>query len=88
MAWASTLTKRDFDGGQRIYMGTWSDGAGAGGGDIDTHLKIVDVCIVWHKGSAVETDVVVVNETFPLHSNLVTIVCNANDTGYWYAIGK
>ena len=87
MAWASTVTERELDGNRRIHYGTFSDGAGAAGGDIDTGLKWVEICFVWHKGAAVETDVVVVNETFPLKTGLVTIVCNANDTGYWIAIG-
>ena len=87
MAWSSTVTEKDYDGGRRIHYGTWSDGAGAGTGEIDTQLKIVEVCFVWHKGAGVELNVVAVNEVFPLKSKDVTIFCNVNDSGYWYAIG-
>lgn len=86
MAFSSTILKKYIFGNRRYHTGTWNS-AGATGGDIDTGLKRIEIGDAWHKGTAVEADTAVVNETFPLASGSMTIVATSGDTGYWEAIG-
>jgi len=86
MVFSSSILKKYVFGNRRIHVGSWNS-ALVTGGDIGTGLKRVEILIPFFKGSAVEADNVVVNETFPLASGSVTIVCSSGDTGYWFAIG-
>ena len=71
----------------KIVYGTWN-AASVTGGEISTGLNRVDVCILGHTGSSTEAAVAVVNETLPLASGDVTIVCTSSDTGTFMAIGQ
>lgn len=70
-----------------IVSGTW-DGTGVTGGDIKTGLKTTLTCVLGHTGAAVEAAVAVCNETFPLASGDVTIVCTSGDAGTFIAVGR
>jgi hypothetical protein len=85
--WQNALIKKYIFGNRRVNVGSWN-AAGVTGGDIDTKLKRVEMCLLVHQGSAVEAAVAVVNETFPLAGGDVTIVATSGDTGYWMAVGK
>jgi len=87
MAWTSTIIKKNIFGTKRVVYGSWSSTAPSTGGDIATGLKRVESCAIWHKGALVSAAVAVVNATFPVAGGGVTIVCTADDTGYWIAVG-
>lgn len=87
MAWSSAIEGRTVAGNKRIHYGTW-DATGATGGDIDTGLKICEMCVITPTGSAVEADAAVINETsWPMEGNGPTVVCTSGDAGVWIAIG-
>ena len=88
MAFSFTVeNEQSLEGNMRIVYGTW-DGTGVTGGEIVTGLSRVDMCVLGHTGSAVEAAVAVCNETFPLASGSVIIVCTSGDTGTYIAIGQ
>jgi len=88
MAFSYTIENEQIlEGNMKIVYGTWN-AASVTGGDISTGLSRVDVCILGHTGSATEAAVAVVNETLPLASGDVTIVCTSSDTGTFMAIGQ
>ena len=88
MAFSFTIENEQIlEGNMRRVYGTWN-AASVTGGDIQTGLSRVDVCILGHTGSATEAAVAVVNETLPLASGDVTIVCSSSDTGTFMAIGQ
>ena len=88
MAFSFTIENEQIlEGNMKIVYGTWNS-AGVTGGEIVTGLGRVDVCLLGHTGSATEAAVAVVNETLPLASGDVTIVCTSSDTGTFMAIGQ
>ena len=87
MAFASTITATFVAGSKRIAFGTFTNTSGSSGGDITTGLSVVEHFDLLHIGSAVVTNVPVVNETFPI-TTAVTIVTDADADGYWMAIGR
>jgi len=88
MAFSYTIENEQvLEGNMRIVYGTWNADS-VTGGEIVTGLGRVDVCVLGHTGSATEAAVAVVNETLPLASGSVTIVCSSSDTGTFIAIGQ
>lgn len=87
MALTQAISGTTKAGDKFMSWGTFN-AASVTGGDIDTGLKICESMMLTHNGSAVETSVMVVNETFPVAGNAITFVCNTSDTGYWFAIGR
>ena len=89
-AFSSTVSENTVFGNKRIVIGTYSsaDGLGTTGGDIETGLNRVDILVLQPHGSSVATNAPVTNETFPLESGDVTIVTDASQTGYFWAVGK
>lgn len=88
MAFASTITDKGVIGDLRYAYGTYTSSGGSTGGDIDTGLTTCEFIDLQSKGSGVATNAPVVNETLPVAGSAVTIVTDANEAGYWYAIGK
>ena len=86
MVFTSTILNRYVFGNRRVHSGTWSSLL-VTGGNIETGLRRIEIGKVWHKGAAVEAEVVVVNEDFPKAGSTFTIVASSGDTGYWEAIG-
>jgi hypothetical protein len=86
-AFTSTITSQTVFGNKRIVYGTYTSSAGATGGDVSTGLNQVEVFMLIPNAAAVATNASVVNETFPLASGDVTIVSDADQVGYWFAIG-
>jgi len=87
MAFSSTIIQRPVSmGNMRISFGSFNS-ASVTGGDINTGLRKCHMIMLTHGGSAVESNVGVVNETLPCDGSAVTIVVNSSDTGYWLAFG-
>lgn len=87
MAFSSSIVKKYVWGNRRVHSGSW-DSTGVTGGDIDTGLKVTEICLLMHTGTSVEAAGAVINETFPLASGSVTIVASSGDAGGWIAIGR
>ncbi len=92
MAFTPTVLNKPVAGGlgnKRVCWGTWTNDGGSTGGDVVTSLNVVEGFIPVLSGATAGALAPAVNETFPLiNSNgAVTIVSNANDTGYWFAWG-
>jgi predicted membrane GTPase involved in stress response len=88
MAFASTITSKENSGSLAMRIGTFTNGGADTGGDVDTGLSVVDSFVIIETGAAVVANRSVVNETFPLASNAVTIVTDADVDGIWMAWGK
>lgn len=87
MAFSSTITDNGAMGNKKVNMGTYANGSGDTGGNIDTGLNVVEHIQLQPKGSAVIATAPVVNETLPIAGNAVTIVTADNEDGYWIAYG-
>lgn len=91
MAFSSSITNTipGGEGSKALVYGTFTNDGGSTGGDVTTRLNTVEAFFIQNGGSAIVASTPVVNETFPLinSTGAVTIVTNANDTGYWMAIG-
>ena len=88
MAFTSAVTQKTVFGNKRVHIGTYTNGSGDTGGDIETGLNKVEACVLIPTGSSVQTNAPVANETFPLESGDVTIVTDDNADGAWVAIGN
>ena len=80
-------------GNKVIVYGTYSNAGSSAGGDIDSGMHRVDFFQLTPNYSSVMDGAPVVNETFPLSGSgsanaEVTVVCNANESGYWRAEGQ
>jgi len=87
MAFASAILGRSVFGDKSIVWGSFTNGAGDSGGDIETGLASVENIQLQHSGAAAVADSPSVNETLPLASGDVTIVTTTGADGYWFAIG-
>ena len=87
MAFASTITDETVWGNKRVTFGTFTNGGGDSGGNIDTGLEICEAIQLTHSGSAVVASAAVVNETLPVAGSAVTVVTVAGADGYWVAWG-
>lgn len=87
MAFSSTIEGEDNWGRWKIKYGTYTNGSGDTGGNIDTGLGNVMACFLHKTGNGTTTDLPVVNETFPHFAGPnVTIVTKDNEDGMWLAI--
>ena len=90
MAFESSITQRDVWGSMAVTMGTFTNGAGDTGGDIDSGLNRCYGLILQPGGSSVAANACVVNETFTangLSGSAITIVNDAGVDGNWIAFG-
>ena len=88
MAFAYTRSGRSVMGNKRVAWGTYTNGGGDTGGDIDTGLTLVETMAFAGSGAAVNADLPSVNETLPFNGGAITIVCTDGADGYWFAIGR
>lgn len=87
MAFASAISGRGNMGNKAFTFGTFTNGAGDSGGNINTGLHRCEFLSLQHNKSAVVSNQPVVNETLPVDGSAVTIVTDAGDDGYWWAFG-
>lgn len=88
MAFESAVTARPFAmGNKRVSMGTYTNGAGDSGGDIDTGLRSCEAIWLQPSGAAAIAAAPTVNETLPCAGSAVTIVNTADEDGFWIALG-
>lgn len=88
MAFTTAITQRPTAiGNKRMSAGTFANGGGSTGGDIDTGLNRCEAIWLQHTGAAVSADAPVVNETLPVAGSAVTIVTTADTSGNWIAMG-
>jgi hypothetical protein len=88
MTFAFTLDNRSIQGNRRVHTGTFTNSAGGTGGDIVTGLNRVESFSLQHKGSTATTNIHVVNETLPSTTGTMTIVSDADKSGFWRAVGR
>ena len=90
MAFASSVNAdgKTVMGNKRVHFGTFTNGGSDTGGNIDTGLEVCEHLQLTCKGSAVAANAPAVNETFPCAGNAVTIVTDADEDGYWMAVGR
>ena len=74
-------------GARKMTYGSYTSDGGSTGGDIDTGLKVVESITLQKAGSAVGANANSVNETLPADGDAITIVTDADETGYWIAYG-
>ena len=86
MAFTDAKTKSSIFGDKAVAWGTYVNDGGSTGGDIDTGLHMCEALFLIKNGAAVGNSQAV-NETFPVAGSAVTIVTDANESGYWFAIG-
>ena len=87
MAFASALVGRDVWGSKCVTWGTFTNGGGETGGDIDTKLHMCEAIFLQYGKSAVIANAPVVNETLPIAGSAVTVVNDDGEDGTWLAIG-
>jgi hypothetical protein len=85
--WTSTLIGRSVWGNKAVTFGTYQDLNSDGGGDINTGLNQCEKILLQPFGGAVTGNASAINETLPVAGSAVTIVCDAAQTGTWFAIG-
>lgn len=87
MAFAFEIQDQTVFGNKRIVFGTYTNGGGDTGGDIETGLTVCESIQLTQTGSAVTTGAPVVNETLPVSGGDVTIVTDDGADGTFFAIG-
>jgi len=87
MAFTVTILDRSVAGNKRVVTGLCVNDGGSTGGEITTGLNRVDHIQLQGKGSAVQSNAAVVDETFPLASGDVTVVTDADKSFYFRAEG-
>lgn len=87
MAFASAVTDRSVFGNKRVNFGTYTNGSGDTGGDINTGLKTCEFISLQPNAAAVIATAPVVNETLPVAGSAVTVVTADDEDGYWMAVG-
>lgn len=86
MAFGSEITVKTVFGNKRRNSGTF-DCSSVTGGDLDTGLRQCETLVLQHKGSAVQANAPVVDESLPVAGSAVTIVTDSGAVGYWEATG-
>lgn len=86
MAFTSTIYDRTIMGNKQVTFGTFTSDGGTTGGNINTGLLKCEHIQLTSYAAAVGNDPVV-DEDLPVDGSAVTIVTDANETGYWMAIG-
>lgn len=87
MAFESIIIEKGVAGDKKYSRGTYTNGAGDTGGDIDTGLIGCEVMMLQPTGAAVITSAAVVNEALPVLGAAVTIINTADEDGHWFALG-
>lgn len=87
MSVTATITQYLSLGNARATIGTYTDSGAGTADDIDTGLSMVYFMAFTEKASGVADNVPTVNETYPCNGHAVTMICDASQTGYWFAIG-
>ena len=87
MAFTSSVDSYGILGDRRCTRGRFEQGGSDTGGDIDTHMTMVELLLFQIENATATADVPVVNETFPCDGRAVTIVTPAGVSGVWCAIG-
>jgi hypothetical protein len=92
MSVTTAILSRSVWGNKLMHFGTYTHSSGGTGGDIVTGMHRCDALFLLPKKSSVASNRSVVNETFPVDGSgtamaAVTIVTDANQDGYWLAIG-
>jgi hypothetical protein len=88
MAFESAITQRPIAVGNRRWAwGTYTNGSGDTGGNIDTGLRMCENLFLQPCGSAVIATAPVINEDFPVDGSAVTVVTSDDEDGIWWAIG-
>jgi hypothetical protein len=88
MAFESAITQRPIAVGNRRWAwGTYTNGSGDTGGNIDTGLRMCEAIFLQPGGSAVIATAPVVNETLPIAGSAITVVTADDEDGTWLAIG-
>jgi hypothetical protein len=87
MAFESSVGGQAVEGNLRITYGTYTNGSGDTGGDIDTGLPVCDFIMLQPGGSSAIATASVVNETLPVAGSAVTVVTADNEDGTWFAFG-
>ena len=87
MAFASTVIEQGVMGDKKYSRGTYTNGAGDTGGDIDTGLIGCEELFLQPTGDTVIASVSVVNETLSVLGSAVTVVNTASEDGNWFALG-
>ena len=90
MAFTSAITQRDVWGSMAVSMGTFTNGAGDGGGNIATGLNRCYGLILQPGGATAAGNACVVNETFTangLDGSAIKIVTDDGVDGNWLAFG-
>lgn len=87
MAFTSSILRSSVFGNLRVAMGTYTSNAGTTGGDINAGLTSCLFISLQPNGSSDDATQSVVNETLPADGTAITIVSQANEVGYWFAIG-
>jgi hypothetical protein len=88
VAFASAITDTGYIGNLRYAYGTYTNGVGDTGGDIDTGLDSVFFAALQPNAAATVAAQHVVNDTLPVAGNALTIVTGDGEDGYWFAIGR
>lgn len=87
MAFSSAITSYGVRGNKKTRTGTYTNGTGETGGDVDTGLTVCTDFVITPGGSTVQANAPVVNETLPIAGNAITIVTDDGADGYWEAEG-
>jgi hypothetical protein len=88
MAFSSTLIKKGFIGNYRWELHSFTNADGDTGGDVTfTWLKRVLFAEIQEQSAGTVAAGAVINETFPLAGNAVTIVTQNHSDGYIFAWG-
>jgi hypothetical protein len=87
MAFASAIVGETVFGNKRVKWGTYTNGLGDTGGDVNTGLQSCEALVLQPGGSSAIATAPVVDETLPVSGNAVTIVTADNEDGTWLAIG-
>lgn len=87
MAFSSTVTVRSVMGNKRVHFGTYANGSGDTGGDIDTGLRACEFMSLQPGGASAIATAPAVNESLPVAGNAVTVVTADNEDGSWMAVG-
>lgn len=86
MAFAYTVDRYFVQGNKKVREGSYTNGSGDSGGDIDTGLTVVESIALEPTGDAVIANHPSINETLP-HAGAITIVTTASEDGQWTAKG-
>ena len=93
MAFTSSLVGTSTWGAKSVRWGTFTNSGGSSGGDIDTHLTLLEGMSLQYTGASAVADDPAINEVFPIRATEpsatveATIVTTANASGIWRAWG-